>query len=96
MADAVFLDLPRPYEAIGHAKQVLKKGGRLCCFSPCIEQVMKNCEEMRNLRFVQIVTVEVIQRPFERRERVFQSAFTIANPDDLNNKRKREELGDAP
>ncbi|EAS00137.3 tRNA methyltransferase complex GCD14 subunit (macronuclear) [Tetrahymena thermophila SB210] len=93
-ADAVFLDLPRPYEAITHAKQVLKKGGRLCCFSPCIEQVMKNCEEMRIQKFVQIVTIEVIQRPFERRERTFQSAFQVLNPNFINNKRKRDEVGD--
>ena len=53
---------------------------------------MKNCEEMRAQRFVQITTMEVIQRTFEKRDKVLQSAFAVEVPVVVNNKRKRDEV----
>lgn len=64
-ADAVFLDLPRPDQAIHHAASALKKtGGRLCSFSPCIEQVQRTCEKLNEADsgFSEIETIEIVQR----------------------------------
>ena len=63
--DAVFLDLPNPWLAIGHSKHVLKPGRNICCYSPCMEQVMKTCESLREEGFCCIKMVEVRQRPFD-------------------------------
>ena len=65
--DAVFLDLPEPWLAIKHAKYVLKSNKYLCCYSPCIEQVVKTCEKMREEGFHSINMIEVRQRPFDGR-----------------------------
>lgn len=50
-ADAVFLDLPEPWLAIKYAKEVLKPGKTLCTYSPCMEQVMRTCEVLREEGF---------------------------------------------
>jgi len=65
VADAVFLDLPRPWECITSSKAAIKKeGGRICSFSPCIEQVQRTCEELARQGFSEISTLECLQRNY--------------------------------
>ena len=70
VADAVFLDLPHPWDAIPHVKKALNasKGGRLCSFSPCLEQVQKAIAKMRQEGFVEITTMECLLREFQVRK----------------------------
>jgi tRNA (adenine57-N1/adenine58-N1)-methyltransferase len=49
--DLVFLDLPMPWLAIGHAAKMLKQGGCFASYSPCIEQVQKTCDALRSANF---------------------------------------------
>lgn len=66
IADAVFLDLPSPWSAIHHAISSLKEiGGRLCSFSPCIEQVSRTCDVLRASGLTEIITLECLNREFQ-------------------------------
>ncbi|KAM9066099.1 tRNA (adenine(58)-N(1))-methyltransferase catalytic subunit TRMT61A isoform X2 [Sarcophilus harrisii] len=68
VADAVFLDIPSPWEAIGHAKDALKvEGGRLCSFSPCIEQVQRTCQALAEHGFIEVTTLEILLREYNVR-----------------------------
>ncbi|ADV25205.1 tRNA (adenine(58)-N(1))-methyltransferase catalytic subunit TRM61 [Cryptococcus gattii E566] len=65
--EGVFLDLPAPWEAIPHAVKALRRDiiTRICCFSPCLEQVLKTVTCLRSEGFSDISTQEVLIRTHE-------------------------------
>uniref|UniRef100_A0A6B2LC00 tRNA (adenine(58)-N(1))-methyltransferase n=1 Tax=Arcella intermedia TaxID=1963864 RepID=A0A6B2LC00_9EUKA len=63
--DAIFLDLPSPWLVAPNANKRLRANGKLCSFSPCIEQVQKMCESLTTSGFSEITTVECLVRNYE-------------------------------
>lgn len=67
VVDAVFLDLPAPWEAIPAAKLALKKtqSTRICCFSPCAEQVLRTVSALNDSGFTSITMYETLLRTID-------------------------------
>lgn len=64
--DALFLDVPAPWLAVENVLHTLKPGGILCTFSPCIEQVQRTLEKLRqDGDFIDIRTVEALTKFFD-------------------------------
>ena len=89
-ADCIFIDLPSPWLASTHANDVLKHGGRLCNFSPCIEQVEKVICELTKYGFYNFKTYECLERKYERKNLRQRS---LAN---LRKKQQKTNLGKRP
>jgi len=64
-ADAVFLDLPAPWQVVEEANRCLHNEGNFCSFSPCIEQIQKTCDKLREFKFEDIRVVECLLRNFD-------------------------------
>jgi len=75
--DAVILDIPSPWEAVKHAWNSLKVGGYFCSYSPLISQVEKTVKEIRKHSFIEIKTVENIQREMVVSEQGTRPSFNM-------------------
>jgi len=80
LANAVFLDLPQPWEAIQSAKEAMVPNGKLCSFSPCIEQVQRTVEKLRETKFSDIITLELVWRPYEVRRNTLSLMNIVNSP----------------
>ena len=63
--DFVLLDLATTWEAIPKLVHNLNPNGKICCFSPTIEQVKKNHRVLNENQFFNITTIELIKRNFQ-------------------------------
>jgi tRNA (adenine57-N1/adenine58-N1)-methyltransferase len=60
--DAVILDMPTPWTVVPHAWKALKPGGFFCSYSPLISQVEQTVQELRKHPFIEMYTIEHLQR----------------------------------
>jgi tRNA (adenine57-N1/adenine58-N1)-methyltransferase len=60
--DAVVLDLPEPWQVVGHAEKALRGGGTLVSYTPSITQAARLRERLEESDFELASTVEVLQR----------------------------------
>lgn len=66
--DAVFLDLPEPWEGVRPAREALKNGGMLLSLSPTFNQLEKMSVEMKREGFDFIESFEIFLRTLLPRE----------------------------
>jgi len=75
--DAIILDIPNPWEAVPHASKALKAGGYLCCYSPLTTQLEHTVEELNNHNFIELRTLENIQRDLVVKENGTRPSFQM-------------------
>ncbi len=63
--DAVVLDVPEPWTAISPAQQALKPSGHLASFSPTVEQMRATVLALRDARFAEVWSAELLERRME-------------------------------
>lgn len=72
-ADVITLDVPEPWRAIKTAEKILKTGGFIVVYSPCIPPLQEFIHEVRkNNNFMYIKTIEIIERDWEFNGRVIR------------------------
>ncbi|KAK9454692.1 tRNA methyltransferase complex GCD14 subunit-domain-containing protein [Dipodascopsis uninucleata] len=73
-ASAVFLDLPSPWQAIPNLKDVItkKRMTRICCFSPCMEQVQRTIESLQQNGWLDIEMIEISCKRWEARKEMIR------------------------
>ena len=60
--DAAVLDVPEPWTAIPNLAMLLKKGGRICAYSPTYNQLEKNVAALKQNDFTVFSNVEILKR----------------------------------
>jgi tRNA (adenine57-N1/adenine58-N1)-methyltransferase len=87
IAHAIFLDLPEPWLAVPHAAHVIRPNGKICSYSPCVEQTQRTVAAMRQHGFHSLRTVEARLREFFVSEVEMEAPPCNSPPDVLTEER---------
>lgn len=60
--DAAISDVPEPWEILSVVERALKPGGHFCAYVPTINQVERIVKQLRNRPFLDVFTLETLQR----------------------------------
>ncbi len=60
--DVVVLDVPEPWNAIPNVSSLLKKGGKICTYSPTYNQLEKNNTALKQNGFFVFSNLEILKR----------------------------------
>jgi len=67
--DLVFLDLPKPWEVVEHARTALKTGGFIAAYTPYIDQVKLFTRILKKRDFSDIKSLECLVREMEVKDK---------------------------
>jgi tRNA (adenine57-N1/adenine58-N1)-methyltransferase len=76
-ADALVIDIPDPWEAIGAASRALGASGRLASYSPTINQAERMHVALERAGFGDVRTLEALEREHAVREGATRPQFDI-------------------
>jgi len=75
--DAVVLDVPEPWEVVPHLAEALRPGGRVATYTPTYNQLEHVVRSLREHRFEEIRSVELIERELHVGEGGTRPAFDM-------------------
>ncbi|MFQ6107721.1 MAG: tRNA (adenine-N1)-methyltransferase [Thermoplasmata archaeon] len=75
--DAVILDIPTPWKVIEPAHEALRPGGHFASFVPTMNQVEKTVNELKRNPFVEVRTLETLERQLEVGEMGTRPSFKM-------------------
>jgi tRNA (adenine57-N1/adenine58-N1)-methyltransferase len=75
--DATVFDIPEPWRAIDNAWDALRPCGHFACYSPTVNQVELTMRALMERRFIEVRTVETLQREMTVVEKGIRPSFEM-------------------
>jgi tRNA (adenine57-N1/adenine58-N1)-methyltransferase len=75
--DCATTDIPNPWDVLGQVYESLKPSGHIAVYVPTVNQMERAVREMRGLPFIDIRSIEILQREMEVGERGSRPSFDM-------------------